>query len=102
MPRVGAGDGWVFHSLTAVGLQVFKPLTDVTEGALVEAFLIMTPTPVKHSVLPVHANISWRRAEGAPFLPKRTGKSTVTVEIWEVSWNQLLTASWWVRASFIC
>lgn len=101
MPCVGAGDGWVFHSFTVVSLQVFKSLTDVTEGALVKAFLIMTsffvskvtPAPVKHFVLPVHANIGWGHAKGAPFLPKRTGKSTVTVEVGEVSWSQLLTAS---------
>lgn len=91
MPRVGAGDGWASHSIRAISLQVFKPLTDVAEGALVKAFLIMasffvfrmTGAPVERFVLSVCANISWRCAEGASFLPKRTGKSTVALEVRE-------------------
>lgn len=67
MPRVSAGDGRAFRSVTAVSLQVFQPLTDVAEGALVKAFLIMasffvfrmTDAPVQPFVLPVRANISW-------------------------------------------
>lgn len=41
MPRMGAGFRWASHGITAVGLQVFKPLADVAEGALVKAFLIV-------------------------------------------------------------
>lgn len=67
MPCVSAGDRRASRGIAAISLQVFKPLADVAEGALVKAFLIvasffvfrMTDTPVEHFVLPVHANISW-------------------------------------------
>lgn len=67
MPRVSAGDGWASCGVAVIGLQVFKPLADVAEGALVKAFLIvasffvfrMTDAPVEHFVLPVRANSSW-------------------------------------------
>lgn len=67
MPRVGDGDGRASRGIAATSLQVFKPLADVAEGALVKAFLIvasffvfrMTDAPVKGFVLPVRANGSW-------------------------------------------
>lgn len=67
MPCLSAGYRQVSCSITAISLQVFKPLTDVAEGALVKAFLVvasflvfrMTDAPVKCFVLPVCANSSW-------------------------------------------
>lgn len=67
VPCLSAGDGQVSCSVTAISLQVFEPLTDVAEGALVKAFLVManflvfrlTDAPIKCFVLPVRANISW-------------------------------------------
>lgn len=67
VPRVSTGDGKASHSVRAISLQVFEPLTDVAEGALVKALLVMvklfffrmTNAFANRFVLPARVNISW-------------------------------------------